>query len=290
MVYIWSDQETIDELKYKLLSINYELESAQIRANQEVSKNEEITKQLFHLLKVACRERDEAKDQLQQLLKMFLPIPAENETSPMFSEVNNENYPSLQKASNFSTVKESDVISKTSSYPTKYNFAADSSNLGFSKNIAAVQGCDESVQVATMSSSNSKIIDRADVLIDNIVRVRPLPKKGRLFQAVMENEALLQTLLVVPLPKWKNPPPLPPLKSSSNLIYGCDFGSQEQIEAVKPIRAVQGSSSLGFSHIPSSSVLDFEHGSASVKTRVGNSSSDLMQSQIGTCKRRKRRF
>ncbi|KAL6145938.1 hypothetical protein ACLB2K_056621 [Fragaria x ananassa] len=276
---------TVDELKYKLFSINYELESAKIRASHEISKNEEITKQLFHLLKAACQERDEAKDQLQNLLKMFLPIPAENETSPIFSDFNNENNQILQNASEFSAVKEPDVISKTSSYPTIRNFAVDSSNSGFPKN-AAVQECDESIPVATMSSSNSKKTDLADVLIDNIVRVRPLPKKGRLFQAVFENEPLLQTLLVAPLPKWKNPPPIPPSKSSSNLIYGCDLPTEEQIEAVSPIRAIQESSSPRLSPIPSSSVLNFAHGSASMKTGVDNNSSDLMHSQIGTSKRR----
>lgn len=260
-----------------------------MRANQEVSKNEEITKQLLHLLKVACQERDEAKDQLQKLLNMFLPIPAENETSPILSEVNNE-IPIPRKASDFSTVKKSNVVSKTcSSYSTKYNFA-DSSNLEGFPNTAVVQGCDESIQLATDSSSYSKIMDHADVLIDNIARVRPLPKKGRLFQAVMDNEPLLQTLLVAPLPKWKNPPPVPPLKNSSNLIYGCDFGSLEQIEAVNPIRALQGSSSLGFSHIPSSSVMNFAHGSAYLNNGVGHNSTDFMTSQIGTLKRRRRRF
>ncbi|XP_007206796.2 uncharacterized protein LOC18774660 [Prunus persica] len=298
MVYIWSDQESVDELKHKLLCTNFELESAKMMAKEEVSKNEEIIKQLFELLKAACQERDEARNQLQKLMNELLPsIPADQTTHILSSQPNNEN-PIPQKTTNPSMLKESEALLPQTynfhvygSYPTNCNLGslsfqglpnanfADSSNLALPKRPVA-QEC------------GSKF-DCASVLIDNIARLRPLPKKGRLMQAVMDTGPLLQTLLVAPLPKWKNPP---------TLIYGGDhYGSliEQRLEAVESICPTQSSSSgsasflessPGFSQIPSSSVLNFARGSAclnnGLQLHVGNNT-DAMQYQIATGKRRR---
>ncbi|GAB2286024.1 hypothetical protein Dimus_020466 [Dionaea muscipula] len=63
-------------LQEKLLYMAYELESAKLQANDEVRKSKENAFRLLNLLKIACQERDEAKDQLQKLMhKMFIPSP-----------------------------------------------------------------------------------------------------------------------------------------------------------------------------------------------------------------------
>ncbi|KAL1818890.1 hypothetical protein DCAR_0415119 [Daucus carota subsp. sativus] len=45
--------------------------------------------------------------------------------------------------------------------------------------------------------------------IDNLVRGKTLPQKGKLSRSVLDAGPLLETLLVAgPVPKWRNPPPL----------------------------------------------------------------------------------
>lgn len=65
--------QDMDELKQKLLYTTLELESARVQADEEMKKNEEFMKQLLQLLKLACQERDEARDQVQKLLAKLTP-------------------------------------------------------------------------------------------------------------------------------------------------------------------------------------------------------------------------
>ncbi|KAL3566108.1 hypothetical protein D5086_031523, partial [Populus alba] len=54
-------------------------------------------------------------------------------------------------------------------------------------------------------------IHPADAVIENFVKGKVLPQKGKLLQALMEARPLLQTpLLAGPLPRWRNSPPLQP--------------------------------------------------------------------------------
>lgn len=47
----------------------------------------------------------------------------------------------------------------------------------------------------------------ASVIIDKMVKGKALPQKGKLLRTVTEAGPLLHTLLLAPLPQWKNPPP-----------------------------------------------------------------------------------
>ncbi|PQP96874.1 uncharacterized protein Pyn_28503 [Prunus yedoensis var. nudiflora] len=253
-------------------------------AKEEVSKNEEIIKQLFELLKAACQERDEARNQLQKLMNELLPsIPADQTTHILSSQPNNEN-PITQKTTNPSMLKESEALPQTynfhvyGSYPTNYNLGSIS-----------FQGLPN----ANFADSSNLALPKRPVAQECGSKVRPLPKKGKLMQAVMDTGPLLQTLLVAPLPKWKNPP---------TLIYGGDHcGSliEQRLEVVDSICPTQSSSSgsasflessPGFSQIPSSSVLNFARGSAclnnGLQLHVGNNT-DAIQYQIATGKRRR---
>ncbi|KAI7738827.1 hypothetical protein M8C21_011708, partial [Ambrosia artemisiifolia] len=68
MASLWSHQESSDELKLKIHYTALELEAVRAKANEDMNKNTESVKQLLHLLKLVCHERDEARDQIQKLL------------------------------------------------------------------------------------------------------------------------------------------------------------------------------------------------------------------------------
>nr|GMD61356.1 uncharacterized protein LOC109193181 [Ipomoea batatas] len=75
---LWNYEElqARDELKQRLLYTSLELEQLRIEACEETRKSSEYVKQLIHLVKIACRERDEARDQLQKLMFMNgKPLP-----------------------------------------------------------------------------------------------------------------------------------------------------------------------------------------------------------------------
>ncbi|XP_022970476.1 uncharacterized protein LOC111469445 [Cucurbita maxima] len=145
--YLWSYQEGIDELKQRLLYTTIELESVKMAANQEITENKQNLKNLFNLLQIAYKERDEAKNQLQKVL---------NKANSGISESN-------------------------------------------------------SLSDAAVSSPDFSSV--GDPVIENFVKGKKLPEKGRLLQAVMEAGPLLQTLLVAgPLPRWRNPPQVQSLK------------------------------------------------------------------------------
>ncbi|KAL5059876.1 hypothetical protein RYX36_031480, partial [Vicia faba] len=64
---------SIDEIKNKLICTRLELISSKMEANAEIKKYEETVKQLYKLLKSVCQERDEARNQVQLLIRKFQP-------------------------------------------------------------------------------------------------------------------------------------------------------------------------------------------------------------------------
>ncbi|KAL5546289.1 hypothetical protein UlMin_005976 [Ulmus minor] len=70
--------------------------------------------------------------------------------------------------------------------------------------------------------------DSGSSVIDSLVRGKTLPEKGRLLEAVMDAGPLLQTLLVAPLPEWRNPPPLLQIPASNFLTFS-DFESTPKL-------------------------------------------------------------
>ncbi|CAN8247369.1 unnamed protein product [Cochlearia groenlandica] len=70
--------------------------------------------------------------------------------------------------------------------------------------------------------------DPVESLMDEIIKGKSLPEKGKLLQAMKESGPLLQTLLLAgELPRWRNPPPLqqsfrvPAISSSYDILKGC---------------------------------------------------------------------
>ncbi|WJX84526.1 hypothetical protein P8452_67097 [Trifolium repens] len=90
---ISSRNESIEELKNKLLCTRLELISAKMEANAEIKKYEDTVKNLYNTLKIVCKERDEARDQLQHLIRNFQPSTPDNKT---YSTINIKVDPSCE--------------------------------------------------------------------------------------------------------------------------------------------------------------------------------------------------
>ncbi|XP_038894990.1 uncharacterized protein LOC120083342 isoform X2 [Benincasa hispida] len=161
-----------------------------MEANQEMIKNKENVKNLLNLLQLAYKERDEAKNQLHKVLNKLHYYQPE---SP------------LVKAN--SSITESNSLSADNNNNNTFNTALGS---------PVVDSFFDAVSSPDFSSFNvgdSHNVDQCSLVIENIVKGKKLPEKGRLLQSVMEAGPLLQTLLVAgPLPRWRNPPPLQPFK------------------------------------------------------------------------------
>ncbi|XP_076942090.1 uncharacterized protein LOC143611846 [Bidens hawaiensis] len=215
---LWSYQENVDDLKQKLLYTTLEFEAVKAETSEEMKRNTESIKQLLQLLKIACQERDEAKDQLQKLLnkvtssnnqKMFNMT---NVSAPnCFEQVQqNHQVPLVMPAKAHSGVTESNSLSEA------YNHSSSPVDSLFDP-ISSPEFSNINVDTTFVQDYNQKV-DQATLVMEGMIKGKTLPQKGNLLQSVVEAGPLLQTLLLAgPLPRWRNPPPLksipPPLKS-----------------------------------------------------------------------------
>ncbi|GKV46825.1 hypothetical protein SLEP1_g53786 [Rubroshorea leprosula] len=198
----------------KILCSSYVLESSR----NELEMYQDRIKQLYKLLLDAYHERDEARQQLQKseaeiselrkLLNQCLPSSsAEINHKPKVTEPildyiveanNNQSYV-------FSPSTPADCISDVANSPAMSNASlSESSNL----QMPNVQGLCGLVWTGKRTIwSKDLMLDHASMVIDNLVKGRPLPEKGKLVQAVVAAEPLLETVLLAGrLPRWRNPP------------------------------------------------------------------------------------
>ncbi|KAL4610416.1 hypothetical protein ACB092_08G048200 [Castanea dentata] len=280
---LWSYHENIDEVKQKLINTTLELETIKIEANEEIRKNKENMRNLHNLLKIAYQERDEARDQLQNLLNKLM-ASSPTELPNIHPRVHPES-PLVIPAKANSSITESNSLSETynaqshGSSPVDSLFDAvsspdfsninvvDSGKVGF-VNQPLVHDYNGSLSTDLASPGKAKI-DPASEVIDNLVKGKALPQKGKLLQAVMEAGPLLQTLIVAgPLPRWRNPPPLQPFKIPPFSIKGCetaDFSSKSPANAGYMVQKPLNSStypvmSRGTSQTCSAAMLNFASG------------------------------
>ncbi|CAA7017705.1 unnamed protein product [Microthlaspi erraticum] len=192
----------MDDLRQKLQYTSFELEAVKSKANEESKLHQEEVKSLLHLLKLARQERDEAKDQLQRLLTIKANSSITESNSHGSSPVDSFLEPvSSPEFSNFNIVPEPVHKIKFGNRPVN----------------------------RILNSQQRPIkIDPVEALMDEIIKGKSLPEKGKLLKSVMESGPLLQTLLVAgPLPRWRNPPPLqqsfrvPPISNSFDILKGC---------------------------------------------------------------------
>lgn len=238
---LWSCQENMEELKQKILCTSLELEAVKMEASEELEKYKEDAKHLLNLLKTAYQERDEARDQLQKLTNK-LTSQSINDISSLFSQ---QKHPDgfLMPVKANSGLTESSSLSDTYnnhrshgsspvnsfldavSSPDLSNInVVDSGSMGFI-NQPYGQEYSGAMTSGSISFVNAKF-DRASVIIDDLVKGKALPQKGRLLQAVIGAGPLLQTLLVAgPLPRWRNPPPLQQFKIPPVSMKSCDLAN-----------------------------------------------------------------
>ncbi|KAG6631567.1 uncharacterized protein LOC122290813 [Carya illinoinensis] len=279
---LWSYQEGMDELKLKLYHTNLELESLQMKAYEEIRKNKEYVKNLLNLLKIANQERDEARDQLQKLLNKLMPSST-TELPSVLTHGQPESPLVIIPAKANSSITESNSMSETynhhshGSSPVDSFFDAvsspdfsninvvDSGNMVF-VNQHLVHNYSSGYVSPGLASLGKVKIDPDSEVIENLVKGKALPEKGKLLQAVMEAGPLLQTLIVAgPLPRWRNPPPLQPFKIPTVSIEGCkteQISFKSAANASFGIQKTQSSSpypvmSRGSSQACSASVISF---------------------------------
>ncbi|PIN26294.1 hypothetical protein CDL12_00953 [Handroanthus impetiginosus] len=234
MASLWGYEGHHEEqlLEQKLLLTTLELEKLKAEAEEEMRKNKEHVKQLINLLKFAIQERDEARNQLNKLLNSFSTIQAERKANSSRTESSN--------SLSFDAVSSPELISNI-------NFVQDSN---------------------VLKTNN---LDSGTLAIDNLVKGRVLPQKGKFLQAVLEAGPLLQTLLVAgPLPRWRNPPRLEAFQVPPVSIKGCNV----EVLVQKP---ASNAGQLGFGQMSCGSNLA---NLGSGTTCVGNNAS-LIYSGIG---------
>ncbi|CAK9164628.1 unnamed protein product [Ilex paraguariensis] len=177
--------KSMEELKQSLLLTAMELQSAKLKAHEELKMREVQLNQLKDLFNRAIKERDEAQEKCQRLLfeKLF-----------------------LQQQQQLQQYQQTAPLSGISSIEDEPRRGLDSNN-GFSSS-----DCEESIVSSPVTDPvqppqlpRPPSEQEPEILL---VSEKPLPEKGKLLQAVMKAGPLLQNLLLAgPLPQWRHPPP-----------------------------------------------------------------------------------
>uniref|UniRef100_A0A3Q7GNQ2 Uncharacterized protein n=1 Tax=Solanum lycopersicum TaxID=4081 RepID=A0A3Q7GNQ2_SOLLC len=192
---LWSYQESMDEMKQKLLYTSLEVERLNMEASEEKRKNN----QLIHLIKLAYQERDEAKDHLHKLLNKINP-----------SQIIN-----IDSTTTTTTTIESNSLSET------YNNSSSLSPIESFLDVVSSPEQYSTLPLIAQQVDNDD--DQGSLIIDRLVKGKTLPQQGKFLQAVLESGPLLQTLLVAgPLPRWRNPPQFKPLHIPRVTIKNCE--------------------------------------------------------------------
>ncbi|XP_027927184.1 uncharacterized protein LOC114184131 isoform X2 [Vigna unguiculata] len=179
--------KSCDGLRQNLLATTLELETMK-NANRE----------LMNHLKMACKERDEAREELQKLLKKLTPptlveIPSSMMIpTPTKSSITESNSPSHVSSP-------VDSLLEAASPREFSNIIVDSHNNNMAYHLKQ--------QPLLTRVSQKRTCDVGDEVIEHLAKRKTLPQKGMLLKAVVDAGPLLKTLLVAgPLPTWRNPP------------------------------------------------------------------------------------
>ncbi|KAK1373671.1 hypothetical protein POM88_029864 [Heracleum sosnowskyi] len=233
MDFPWTYQESIDdlkqidELKQQLLFTSIELESVKAEAEKQMKIHKAHEKQSLLFLKMVIQERDEARGQLRKLLNKLVALnyttpntellttalpqlsPESSLVHPMIPILSTTGSNSFSEPYNYHSQNSSPASSVFEPVPstelssTYVGFS--SNNIGFA-NQPFVQDYKGTSPATVVPPSGAPKIDQ---YIDNLLRGKTLPQKGKLLQSVLDAGPLLETLLLAgPIPKWRNPPTL----------------------------------------------------------------------------------
>lgn len=186
--------QSSDQLRLKLIDTIAELENTR-----------NVKDELLNMLEIAYKERDQAREQLQILVKKLA-----SSNSNMFYEVqqnnNNNNVVMFQSTKAKSSITESNSPSHVSSPVDSFIEAVSSPEFS---NV----GVDSHNKYFFNQTLVHDEVDVASRVVDSLARGKVLPQKGKLLDAVINAGPLLQNLVLSgPLPTWKNPPPLSSIK------------------------------------------------------------------------------
>ncbi|KAF4383202.1 hypothetical protein F8388_009233 [Cannabis sativa] len=177
----------------------------------EMVKKEEYLKDLLELLKSTMKERDETIYELHYLESMMLKCINDQPPQPQ----NNSPISTMPDAK---TNSDSSIISESPNH-----FSADETYLNYSH-----QGS-YSPQLSNNMAEYSTQIDLGSDVIENLSQGKPLPRQGKLLQAVLDTGTVLPHNL---LPTRRNRPP--PSQPFQILPEGAGAGEDrtKQAEAV----------------------------------------------------------
>ncbi|CAJ1896774.1 unnamed protein product [Sphenostylis stenocarpa] len=287
---------SIVEVKHRLLCTKLELIAAKMEADAKIKKYEETVKHLYKLLKKVCQERDEARDQLQLLIRN-LQASTPVETTRIIPQVDQSYLQSETKPS----MKSTKVSSSSSKVFSDHSCDLSLSNLQSNDKHSSMSLLSETriVEPSNLTLSNhiktdkgvssASMIDSDSRVIDKLVCGKPLPQKGRLLQSVTEAGPLLHTLLVAPVPHWKNPPILSSLALPHGTQQDNSFSTNaDDKEGVNPNRFIPTSLSLAFPvHSPGPSASNFGLSVKNELVSCVDMESNMMHNHGVTGKKRK---
>jgi len=239
--------QSSDQLRLKLIDTIAELENTR-----------NVKDELLNMLEIAYKERDQAREQLQILVKKLA-----SSNSNMFFEVqhnNNNNVVMFQSTKAKSSITESNSPSHVSSPVDSFIEAVSSpefSNVGVDSH-------------NKYFFNQTLVLDEFDVasrLIDSLANGKVLPQKGKLLDAVINAGPLLQNLVLSgPLPTWKNPPPLSSIKIPP-------FAIEEDIDELNLFQNSTLSSSHSYGSLPIQNAADVTPSSCNNTWQFTSSSS-----------------
>ncbi|KAK7378575.1 hypothetical protein VNO80_04020 [Phaseolus coccineus] len=290
---ISSENESIEEVKHRLLCTKLEKMTAKMEANAKIKKYEETVKHLYKLLKKVCQERDEARGQLQLLIRnLQASIPVE--TTSVIPQIDQSCLQNKTKPSMNSTkvsYSSSKVLSDHSCDLSLSNLLSNEKH--FSTSLMSQTRIVEPSNLTLSNNIKTDMVDSDSLAIDKLVCGKPLPQKGRLFQSVTEAGPLLHTLLIDPVPHWNNPPTFSslalPLGTQDNNF---STKTDDDKTGVNPNAFIPTSLSLAFpgsSHGPShtSSASNFGLSVENELVSCVDMDSNMMQNHALTGKKRK---
>nr|GEY98272.1 hypothetical protein [Tanacetum cinerariifolium] len=168
----------IDELKQKLLYKSFELEAT----NEEIKRSSKSMKQMSQLLEVACQERDEARDQLQNLLNMILKHSNDQETfnatSPLtpncFVGDQHHQGPLMIPTKANSCIMESNSLSEAYNHRSSHVFdpipSPEFSNINvktpYVQDYTQISG----ISITLNGSSNIPKVDKATMVMEHMIK------------------------------------------------------------------------------------------------------------------------
>ena len=199
----------VENLKKKLKATKLKIKQLEMEEEKETRRMEETIKKLCFLMQNVTEERDEARNHLQMLEQRFMPMNQENHSQ---TQENN----SQQKSSVPVLLHFEDQSSRNT---------ADSCNVEHNANNTST-----SIDSRSIDSRVSQLIDDCGPFTEKLNQLlmnKPLPEKGKLFQAVCDYGKDLETLLSnaarlpqISLDKMNQVPPVPKFSyCKSNLDY-----------------------------------------------------------------------